>query len=231
MLDRFTWGRKLTQASRLFFFKHDMLRSASFRGDTKTIMRLYDFFAPVYDLFFPRIQTYTATVNHIVTSLVQPGDQVLDLGAGTGILTVRMAPKASSVVAMDLHEAMLQRARKKAKRLGVEDKITLAQGNAMHLPFRDGSFSLVTSGFMEVYLTIPEKVTLMNEIRRVLVPGGRAIFMTGNGEVSGRYIKGAQWMDILNKTRFSDVKFTDLYDVFRIIFARKAFGDRPRGEQ
>jgi ubiquinone/menaquinone biosynthesis C-methylase UbiE len=231
MLDRFTWGRKLAQASRLFFFKHDMLRSASFCGDTKTIMRLYDYFAPVYDLFFPKIKSYTATVNHIVTSLIQPGDQILDIGAGTGILTVRMAPKASSVVAMDLHAAMLQRARKKARKLEVHDKVTLAQGNATVLPFRDGSFTVVTSGFMEVYLTIPEKETLMQEIRRVLVPGGRVIFMTGNGEVSGRYIKGHQWMEILEKTKFSDAKFTDLYDVFRIIFARKAFGDWPRGEQ
>jgi len=223
MLDRFSWGRKLAQASRLFFFRNDLLRSKSFQGtDTKTLMRLYDYFAPVYDLLFPKIQSYTATANHIVTSLVQPGDQILDLGAGTGILAVKMAPKAEHVVAFDLHEAMLKRAGKKASKLGLSDKIAMTQGNALALPFRDETFSLVTSGFMEVYLTIPEKVAMMREIHRVLVPGGRVIFMTGNGEVSGRYIKKAHWLEIMEETAFSDAKFTDLYDVFRVIFARKS---------
>jgi ubiquinone/menaquinone biosynthesis C-methylase UbiE len=222
MLDRFSWGRKLTQASRLFFFRHDVLRSSNFRGtDTKTLMRLYDYFAPVYDLLFPKISSYTATANHIVTSLVQPGDQILDLGAGTGILTLKMAPKAAHVVAFDLHEAMLKRAASKVARQGLADKITMTQGNALQLPFRDGMFSLTTSSFMEVYLTVPEKVAMMREIHRVLVPGGRVIFMSGNGEVSGRYIKKAQWIEIMEETAFADATVTDLYDVFRVIFARK----------
>ncbi|MBI4860838.1 MAG: class I SAM-dependent methyltransferase [Candidatus Riflebacteria bacterium] len=222
MLDRFSWGRKLAQVSRLFFFKHDVLRSGTLRGDPKTIMRLYDFFAPVYDLLFPRIQTYTATANHIVTTLVQPGDQILDLGAGTGLLTVKMAVKASHVVAMDLHQAMLRRARDKALELGLDGRVNYSQGNATVLPFRDAVFNLVTSSFMEVYLTVPEKTQMLEEIHRVLAPGGRLIFMTGNGEVSNRYIKRHQWTRILERSLFTDIEFTDHYDVFRVIFARKA---------
>src|SRR5579872_1960388 len=112
-LDKFDWGRKLARETRLFFFKHDTLRSAKLRGDAKTINRIYDMFAPLYDFFFPRVESYGQTVDHIVDTLVEPGDRILDLGAGTGILTVRMAPKAARVVACDLNRTMLERAQKK----------------------------------------------------------------------------------------------------------------------
>jgi ubiquinone/menaquinone biosynthesis C-methylase UbiE len=224
-LDKYDWGRKLSRATRLFFFKHDALRSAKLRGDAKTVDRLYDIFAPVYDFVFPRVESYGQTVDHIVDNLVEPGDRILDLGAGTGILTVRMAPKAAGVVAMDLNRAMLERARKKSVKKAVASKVTYNQGNACQLPFKDGSFTLVTSAFMEVYLEIEQKTAMLREIHRVLAPGGRVIFMTGNGEVSGRYIKRWQWEEIFRNTSYTGVEFTDLYDVFRVIWARRA--ERP----
>lgn len=224
-LDKYGWGRKLSKATRLFFFKHDALRSGKFTGDAATVNRLYDYFAPVYDFLFPHVESYADTVNHIVNNLVEPGDRILDLGAGTGILTVQMAPKADTVVAMDLNRAMLERARKKSIKKGVASKVTYNQGNACQLPFADGSFTLVTSAFMEVYLTVEEKTAMLREIHRVLVPGGRVIFMTGNGEVSGRYIKRWQWERIFSDASYTGLEFTDLYDVFRVIRAKRA--ERP----
>ena len=224
-LDKYGWGRKLSRATRLFFFKHDALRSAKLAGDAKTVDRLYDYFAPVYDFLFPHVESYGDTAQHIVNNLIESGDRVLDLGAGTGILTVMMAPKAASVVACDLNRAMIERARKKSIKRGVAAKISYNQGNATELPFRDGSFTVVTSAFMEVYLTVEEKTEMLREIHRVLAPGGRVIFMTGNGEVSGRYIKRWQWEQIFGNTSYGNVEFTDLYDVFRVISAKRA--ERP----
>ena len=224
-LDRYDWGRKLSKATRLWFFKHDTLRSAKLRGDAKTVNKIYDIFAPLYDFFFPHVESYGQTVDHIVDNLLVPGEQILDLGAGTGILTVRMAPKAGHVVACDMNRPMLERARKKLEKRGLMRKVTISQGNALALPFADASFSAVVSGFMEVYLTVDEKIVMMREIHRVLKPGGRVIFMTGNGEVSGRYIKRHQWEEIFRTTSYSGVEFTDLYDVFRVILARRQ--ERP----
>ena len=224
-LDKYAWGRKLSRNTRLFFFKHDALRSAKLAGDMATVNRLYDYFAPVYDFFFPHVESYSQTANHVVTNLVEPGDRVLDLGAGTGLLTVMMAPKVGSIVAMDLNRAMLERARKKCVKRGVGSKVTYNQGNACQLPFKDASFTIVTSAFMEVYLTVEEKTAMLSEIHRVLAPGGRVIFMTGNGEVSGRYIKRWQWDEIFQKTSYGQVEYTDLYDVFRVIAARRV--ERP----
>jgi ubiquinone/menaquinone biosynthesis C-methylase UbiE len=220
-LDKFGWGRKLARETRLFFFKHDMLGSSKLRGNPKTIQKIYDIVAPIYDFFFPHFDSYQGTADHIVNNLVESGDRILDLGAGTGFLTVKMAPKAASVVAMDLNRDMLSRARKNALKERVTGKVAYNIGNAVQLPFADGSFSLVTSAFMEVYLTVPEKVQMLREIHRVLKPGGRLIFMTGNGELSGRYIKRVQWETILSETSFGETEFTDLYDVLRVIHARK----------
>lgn len=224
-LDKFGWGRKLAKATRLFFFKHDTLNSAKLRGDPKTVARIYDFVAPIYDFFFPHVETYSQTVDYIVTNLIQEDDLILDLGAGTGIQTVPFAGKARFVVAADLNSKMLGRAKKKAAKAGVTHKIAYSLGNACQLPYADASFTVVASGFMEVYLTIPEKIQMMREIHRVLKPGGRVVFFSGNGEVSGRYIKRAQWESILSDTSFGDVDITDHHDVFRVIHARKR--ERP----
>jgi ubiquinone/menaquinone biosynthesis C-methylase UbiE len=224
-LDKFGWGRKLAKATRLFFFKHDTLNSAKLRGDPKTVARIYDFVAPIYDFFFPHVETYSQTVEYIVTNLVTEDDRVLELGAGTGIQTVPMAAKARFVVAADLNSKMLEKGRKKARKHGVSHKISYNLGNACQLPYADQSFSLVFSGFMEVYLTIPEKIQMMREIHRVLAPGGRVVFFSGNGEVSGRYIKRAQWESIFSDTSFGDVDITEHHDVFRVIHARKR--ERP----
>ena len=78
---------------------------------------------------------------------------------------------------------------------------------------------------MEVYLEIDQKITMLREIHRVLAPGGRVVFMTGNGEVSGRYIKRHQWEEIFRTTSYSGLTVTDLHDVFRVISARRA--ERP----
>lgn len=106
----------------------------------------------------------------IVRSLVgdlPPGSRVLDLGCGTGRHTGSIRDAGHSVVGADLNEAMLELAR--AKLPGVEFR----QAELTDLPFDSGSFDGVVCGL--TFSHVPELQPAIDEIARVLAPGGRAI--------------------------------------------------------
>ena len=105
---------------------------------------------------------------------VKPGERVLELACGTGIVTqeiLRTLPAGASLVATDLNEAMIAVAR---PTLGADPRVALSVADACALPFGDGSFDAMAcqSGLMFV----PDKVKALQEARRVLKPGGRYVF-------------------------------------------------------
>ncbi|MCA9688545.1 MAG: class I SAM-dependent methyltransferase [Myxococcales bacterium] len=104
-------------------------------------------------------------------SLVE-GKQVLEIGVGTGA-SLRHHPSGARIVAIDISERMLLRARRKAERLGVGS--TLMLGDAQELPFADDSFDSVISSF--VFCSIPDPLLGLREARRVLRPGGRLLLL------------------------------------------------------
>src|SRR4030095_11288716 len=76
-------------------------------------------------------------------------DEVLDVATGTADVAIEFAryTPAKSIVGVDLSDGMLQVARKKIARLELEDRISLRIGDALHLPFADESFDIVTIAF------------------------------------------------------------------------------------
>ncbi|HVK86624.1 MAG TPA: methyltransferase domain-containing protein [Kofleriaceae bacterium] len=94
---------------------------------------------------------------------------VLDLGCGTGEITVRMAelfPRAR-VTGVDLVEAHLERGRTKAA--GMSDRVTFQQADAFQLPFASASFDLVVCRHVLQAIPSPERV--LAEMVRVARPG------------------------------------------------------------
>jgi ubiquinone/menaquinone biosynthesis C-methylase UbiE len=101
--------------------------------------------------------------------------RVLELAAGTGAVTrclARALPPATSIVATDLNQGMLDR----AAALGTERPVDWRQADAQALPFPDGSFDLVACQFGVMFF--PDKAGAFAQALRVLAPGGLLLFNT-----------------------------------------------------
>ena len=108
----------------------------------------------------------------------EAGQRVLDLCGGTGDLSVALAEGSappSLVVCCDFSHPMLARAAPKFLRAGLDDRCVVIEGDALRLPFRDGSFDAVTVGFG--VRNLANMHVGFREILRVLSPGGRLVVL------------------------------------------------------
>ena len=99
-------------------------------------------------------------------------DAVLDAGSGIGGTARFLADQyRCRVTAIDLTEEYCETARWLNRLTGLDDRISVRQGDVTNLPFADASFQVVTS--QHVQMNVADKARLYGEARRVLVPGGR----------------------------------------------------------
>lgn len=99
--------------------------------------------------------------------------RVLEVAAGTGVLTRHMAeslPRGTAIVATDLNQPMLDQ----AAEVGISGQVTWRQADAQKLPFPDASFDIVVCQFGAMFF--PDKVAAFHEARRVLAPRGTFLF-------------------------------------------------------
>ena len=106
-----------------------------------------------------------------------PGENVFDVGCGTGTLAIAMAPNVSpgKVHGIDASPQMIEVANEKSAKAGLDIDFRVALIEA--IPFPDHFFDLVTSSLMLHHLPDDLKRTGLAEIRRVLKPGGRFLAM------------------------------------------------------
>ena len=110
----------------------------------------------------------------LVEYSVKEGDEVLDCGSGTGttgIMAAKNVGQNGNVTLFDLSEDMLEIARDKVVREGLQARVTFQTGDMVHLPFDDNSFDVVLSTYSLCPLYDPEKGAL--ELYRVTKPGGK----------------------------------------------------------
>ena len=103
------------------------------------------------------------------------GEDVLDVGCGTGTLAVAAARGAAGVqvTGLDADAAILARARKRAAEAGLD--IRFDEGTSTALPYPDESFDVVLSTLMFHHLPDDAKGETADELARVLRPGGRLV--------------------------------------------------------
>lgn len=153
------------------------------------IPKLYD--SVLVPLIF---ESYAADLARRLAS--RPLARVLEIAAGTGVATRRLAatlPRTVSIVATDLNQPMLDQ----AAAIGTSRPVEWRQADAMQLPFADMTFDAVTCQFGTMFF--PDKPRAFAEARRVLRPGGVFIFSV--------------W-DRIEDNEFADVITTAIAPVF-----------------
>jgi ubiquinone/menaquinone biosynthesis C-methylase UbiE len=100
------------------------------------------------------------------------GGEILDVGTGPGRIAVALcqADPAARVMAVDLAEAMLERARRNVAAAGLAGRIACVRGDAKALPWESDRFEAVVSNTIVHH--IPEPAGALAEMARLVAPGG-----------------------------------------------------------
>jgi len=130
------------------------------------LTRWYD---PMMQVLFPEGESKTVSITQ---ERIQPGQVVLDMGCGTGTLTlqIKKTHPSTDVYGLDLDSQVLDIARRKIEQAG--QAIFLQQGTATCLPYPNESFDHVFASLMLHHLTRQDKQQALREAFRVLKPGG-----------------------------------------------------------
>lgn len=126
-----------------------------------------------WSVFAPAEMFTTASAAKLVKfAAVKASQRVLDVACGTGVVAVTAARRGAIVSGLDLAPPLIERARQNAAIAGVN--IDFVEGDAEALPYPDASFDLVLSQFGHIFA--PRPAVVVEEMLRVLKPGGRIAF-------------------------------------------------------
>ncbi len=168
-----------------FMTKHHPHSATAAMGDRHDYLPAagHDALLPAYDLMtrlFGMPQVYDTLIEQ---AELEDGHRVLEIGCGTGNLTIRAkrARPAAEVIGSDPDPRALARAQRKARGL---TGIRFDHGYAQKLPYRDGEFDRVLSSIMLHHLDPEVKAAAAAEVLRVLRPGGRLHIVDVGGNMT-----------------------------------------------
>jgi len=119
------------------------------------------------------VDSFAGTGNPFLFGDLAPGETVVDIGCGAGfdsLIAARQIGPGGRLLAVDMTEAMREKARSGARDLGF-DHVEVREGYAESLPVADGTADVVISN--GVINLCPDKQAVFREMYRVLKPGGR----------------------------------------------------------
>ena len=143
------------------------------RLDADDIRTAYSRYAGSYDCWFGLV-SHRARRRAVDTVNQFPGNQVLEVGVGTG-LALPLYTEQKRITGIDLSRPMLARARARAAALGLRHVEDLLEMDAQATSFADGSFDIAVAMF--VASVVPDPHALVRELRRVVRPGGKILIV------------------------------------------------------
>lgn len=171
----------------------------------------YNLIGRFYDVLYHRlIRGYVESAGTLMDEVIQEGDLVLDIGCGTGLLTYLAEPRAKGVVGIDLSIGMLHKAGRKKQ---PQQNLLFVNGDALRLPFKP-EFDCCVTAFMLVMLPKEMRWKVIEEMHRLLKPGGRVAFLTSRRELGAQWFSEEEWREGLKKIGLEDIHITFEGDVF-----------------
>lgn len=154
--------------------------------DKQKVATFFETRAPYWDEIYQRKDVFSyihqqrlAIVLEWVEQLGLPvGSPILEVGCGAGLASVALAKRGYFVRAMDVASGMVERARQRASAAGVSDRVVTILGDVHNLAFPDNCFPLVLA--IGVIPWLPGPAQALQELARVVVPGGYLLATTDN---------------------------------------------------
>ncbi|MGH9411740.1 MAG: class I SAM-dependent methyltransferase [Vicinamibacterales bacterium] len=186
-----------------------------------------DGFLPLYDPFTRLFGFQRALRALIDQAELQRDHVVLDVGCGTGTLAVLIKRRHPTVdvIGLDPDPAALAIAQRKAAKAGAAVRLERGFGDA--LPFGEERFDRVFSSMMFHHLKREERPKVLEEIRRVLKPGGRLEFLDFSGarhSLLGGLVHGHQTLPAAEDKLITRMREAGFADGSRMAERRTFFG-------
>jgi demethylmenaquinone methyltransferase/2-methoxy-6-polyprenyl-1,4-benzoquinol methylase len=137
--------------------------------------RFYDRISRVYDYLTGAFERKYAEMA-VERLSVEEGETVLEIGFGPGHCLKRLAEsvgKTGKAYGVDISSGMLEVTRRRLDKVQLMDRVELYCGDATSLPYGDNTFDAVFMSFTLELFDTPEIPRLLEEVKRVLKPGGR----------------------------------------------------------
>lgn len=147
---------------------------------TAGVTRAYDRWAPIYDLVFGPV--FKQGRSDAIVAAERIGGRIIEVGVGTGI-SLPQYSRSNRIVAVDLSDAMLDKARARVREQKLDHVEQVAVGDAENLQFADNSFDVVVAQYVITACPHPERA--LDEFARIVKPGGEIVITTRVGAGAG----------------------------------------------
>ena len=148
--------------------------------DKQTMAKAYARWAPIYDLVFGKV--FDEGRRASIDAAERIGGRILEVGVGTGISLLNYK-RSNRLVGVDYSEPMLRKAQERVRENNLTNVETLAVMDGKHLAFADNSFDVVVAQYF--ITAVPEPEATLDELARVLKPGGEIVLINHIGAESG----------------------------------------------